>query len=190
MRKDDDERDALVERGLACVQAGRSPRAASPPRTRRSPTRRPIPLLAIRIGFGQGDELVERQWEQAIELPRETQRASAQRGAAPAGAHGGSARPARHRRSRARSSSCVPAPTLDARPRAARRPFRLRVGAGGAPRRAREAHRPRPGRRTSTSSTERRRATGDAANEALQGASVGRARRARSRRRSRSASAS
>jgi len=75
MRKDDEARDAFVERGLACVR-----RAAAARRITATDPSVADPsadsMLAIRIGFGQGDELVERQWEQAIDLPRETRRSS------------------------------------------------------------------------------------------------------------------
>ena len=74
-RKDEAERDELVERGLACIRravAARRITATDPAIA--DPTAESA--LAIRIGFGEGDELVERQWEQAIEVPRDTQRAS------------------------------------------------------------------------------------------------------------------
>ena len=75
MRRDEGERDALVDRALACVRraaAARRITAADPSIADPSPDA----ALAIRIGFGQGDALVERQWEQAIDLPRETRRAT------------------------------------------------------------------------------------------------------------------
>jgi hypothetical protein len=75
VKKNDEERDAVVDRGLACVR-----RAVAARRITATDTTIADPslesALAIRIGFGQGDELVERQWDQAIELPRETQRAT------------------------------------------------------------------------------------------------------------------
>ena len=74
LRADEKERDAFVERGLACVRkavAARRITATDPAVADPSADS----MLAIRIGFGQGDELVERQWEQAIELPREGRRA-------------------------------------------------------------------------------------------------------------------
>ena len=75
MRSSDDERDAFVERGLACLR-----RAVAARRITAADPAIPDPslesALAIRIGYGQGDELVERQWEEAIELPREQRRAS------------------------------------------------------------------------------------------------------------------
>lgn len=75
MRSDEDERDALVERGLACVR-----RAVAARRITAADAAIADPsldsALAVRIGFGQGDALVERQWEEAIDLPRETQRAT------------------------------------------------------------------------------------------------------------------
>ncbi len=75
MRKDGAERQALIDRGLACIRravAARRITATDPAIA--DPAAESA--LAIRIGFGQGDELVERQWEQAIEVPLETQRAS------------------------------------------------------------------------------------------------------------------
>ena len=75
VRKDQAQRDALVDRGLACIRravAARRITATDPAIADPSAES----ALAIRIGFGEGDELVERQWEQAIEVPRDTQRAS------------------------------------------------------------------------------------------------------------------
>jgi hypothetical protein len=75
VRKDGTMRDELVERGLACIRravAARRVTATDPAIA--DPTAES--MLAIRIGFGEGDELVERHWEQAIEVPRDAQRAS------------------------------------------------------------------------------------------------------------------
>jgi hypothetical protein len=75
MRRDSEQRDALVDRGLACIRraaAARRITAADP--TIADPAA--DSALAVRIGFGEGDALVERQWDQAIELPRETRRAT------------------------------------------------------------------------------------------------------------------
>jgi hypothetical protein len=75
VRKDETQRDDLVERGLACIRravAARRITATDPAIA--DPTAES--MLAIRIGFGEGDELVERQWEQAIEVPRDAKRAS------------------------------------------------------------------------------------------------------------------
>jgi len=75
MRQDEDGRDALVDRGLACVRravAARRITAADPAIADPAADS----AVAIRIGFGEGDALVERQWDQAIELPPKTQRAT------------------------------------------------------------------------------------------------------------------
>jgi hypothetical protein len=75
VRKEGAERDDLIERGLACIRravAARRVTATDPAIA--DPTTES--MLAIRIGFGEGDELVERQWEQAIEVPLDTERAS------------------------------------------------------------------------------------------------------------------
>ena len=75
LRRNEDERDALVERGLACVKRAVSARriTATDPAIA-DPTAESA--LTIRIGFGEGDELVEREWEQAIEVPRAARPAS------------------------------------------------------------------------------------------------------------------
>ena len=75
MRKDQDERDALIDRGVACIRravAARRITATDPAIADPSAES----ALVVRIGFGQGDELVERQWEQAIEVPHDPRRAS------------------------------------------------------------------------------------------------------------------
>lgn len=75
VRIDESARDALVDRGLACVK-----RAVAARRITAADVSIADPsgdaALAIRIGFGQGDELVERHWEQAIDLPRDTRKAT------------------------------------------------------------------------------------------------------------------
>jgi hypothetical protein len=65
-----DEQDALVELGLMCVRRAVAARRV----TTADPSIADPSLdsaLAVRIGFGEGDLLVERQWEQAFEVPRD-----------------------------------------------------------------------------------------------------------------------
>ena len=87
--------EALIDRGLACIRravAARRITATDPAIADPSAES----ALAIRIGFGQGDELVERQWEQAIEVPLDTQRASRSEVLRPQERMARSARPSGH----------------------------------------------------------------------------------------------
>ncbi len=71
----DDERAKLVGRGLECVR-----RAVSARRVASGDAAVADPLLesclAIRIGYGEGDELVEGSWADAIDLPPSAGRSS------------------------------------------------------------------------------------------------------------------
>lgn len=75
VRSSQDEQDAMVDRALACVR-----RAVGARRVTASDPSIADPsvdsALAIRIGYGEGDLLVERQWEQAFEVPRDEGRRS------------------------------------------------------------------------------------------------------------------
>jgi hypothetical protein len=75
VRSSEKDQDELVDRGLACVRRAVSARrvAATDPSIA-GPSL--DSALAIRIGFGEGDLLVERQWEQAFELPQGRRRGS------------------------------------------------------------------------------------------------------------------
>ena len=75
MRDDAEMRGELVERGLMCIRkavAARRVSASDPSVVDPSIES----ALVIRIGYGEGDELVERQWEEAIEIPREARSAT------------------------------------------------------------------------------------------------------------------
>jgi hypothetical protein len=73
LRGSPEEQEKLVARGLACVRRAVGARrvTASDPSIGDPST---DSALAIRIGFGEGDLLVEREWEQAFELPEERER--------------------------------------------------------------------------------------------------------------------
>lgn len=73
LRKDDETRQAHAERGLACVvraMAARRVSVADPGISDPSASS----VVAIRLGYGAGDDLVEGRWEAAIELPRDSGR--------------------------------------------------------------------------------------------------------------------
>ena len=73
VRKDEDSRDALVDRALACVtKAVASQRVAAVDGSLADPALEAA--VVVRVGFGDGDELVEGRWDEAIELPREARR--------------------------------------------------------------------------------------------------------------------
>ncbi len=186
MRKDDEERDAFVERGLACVRQG----GRRPPHHRhgpvRSPTRRPIPCSRS----GSASDRATSWWSGSGSRPsifrgRPGGRAAA-RLCAPRSAwrrSSGCATPP----SRARSSSCAPAPTWT-RGRGREAALQLRVGLEALL--AERARLTGHGQEADLASCSRaaqghrrRRERG------APGASVGRAREPRSRRRLRSASA-
>ena len=103
IREDEERRAELVEGAL--VHAARALAA------RRVASRRPgdpgpdprTPPLAIRVGYGDGDALVDGRYDEALELPRDDGPPGPRRRAAPAGADGGAPRRARARRSSARS---------------------------------------------------------------------------------------
>jgi len=72
-RKDSESRDALVDRALACAtKAVASQRVAAVDGNLADPSLDAAVL--VRVGFGEGDELVEGRWDEAIELPREARR--------------------------------------------------------------------------------------------------------------------
>jgi len=75
IRSDEARRDELVERGLAHVA-----RALAARRIATADPAIPDPTLdaaiAVRVGFGDGDALVDGRYEEAIELPREPSRRS------------------------------------------------------------------------------------------------------------------
>ena len=67
--KDDEQRDDLVERGAAsCTGRWRARRLPAPTPAIADPHGADV---AIRIGYGDGDALVDGRWEQAIEVPHE-----------------------------------------------------------------------------------------------------------------------
>ena len=66
------------------------------PSTRRSPTSAPRAALAVRVGFGTGDELADGRYSEAIDVPH-VRAPPPRRAAAPAGAGRRGARPARPR---------------------------------------------------------------------------------------------
>ena len=75
LRKQADARDQLVGRALdAATRALAGRRIASADAT--VPDARLEAALAVRVGYGSGDELVDGHWEAAIELPREEGRVS------------------------------------------------------------------------------------------------------------------
>ena len=73
MRKDEEAREELLTRGEACAV-----RALGAQRIAAADAQVPDPSLAtalvVRIGYGDGDELVEGRWEGALELPHEARR--------------------------------------------------------------------------------------------------------------------
>jgi hypothetical protein len=73
MRTDETSRDELVDRALAAAtRALAAQRVAAVDGTVADPSL--AGALVVRVGFGDGDELVEGRWDQAIELPREARR--------------------------------------------------------------------------------------------------------------------
>ncbi|MEJ7876387.1 MAG: hypothetical protein WKF62_06975, partial [Solirubrobacterales bacterium] len=73
MRKDEDMRDALVDRALACAtRALAAWRVAAADASIADPSL--DGALAVRVGFGEGDGLVEGHWAEAIDLSREAHR--------------------------------------------------------------------------------------------------------------------
>jgi len=165
IRKNGSERDALVERGLACIRRAVGARriTATDPAIADPSVES---ALAIRIGFGEGDELVERQWEQAIDVPLDTQRASRSEVLRP------QERMAALLGNRDTPLACeelvlrARADTLAGRDREAALQVRVGLEALLAERSRLTGH----GQEEDLAALdERRKATGDAANEALQG---------------------
>jgi len=73
MRSDEDMRDALVDRALGCATRALSAwRVAAADASIGDPSL--DGALAVRVGFGEGDGLVEGHWVEAIELAREARR--------------------------------------------------------------------------------------------------------------------
>lgn len=73
MRNDEDMRDALVDRALNCVTRALSAwRVAAADASISDPAL--DAALVVRVGFGEGDGLVEGHWVEAIDLPREARR--------------------------------------------------------------------------------------------------------------------
>jgi hypothetical protein len=73
MRAGEDARDEFVQRALLCTI-----RALAAQRTASANPGVPDPSLdsavAVRVGYGEGDDLVEGRWADAIDLPREARR--------------------------------------------------------------------------------------------------------------------
>ncbi|MDQ2675255.1 MAG: hypothetical protein M3Y34_00470, partial [Actinomycetota bacterium] len=75
VRRSEEDQDAIVDRGLACIRRAVGARRVSAfDPSLADPTL--DTALAVRIGFGEGDLLVERGWEQAVEVPRDGRRRS------------------------------------------------------------------------------------------------------------------
>lgn len=73
VRKDEDMRDDFVDRALACAtRALAAWRVAAADPSVGDPSL--DAALAVRVGFGNGDGLVEGQWDEAIEVAREARR--------------------------------------------------------------------------------------------------------------------
>jgi hypothetical protein len=73
LRMDEESRNALVDRALAAAtRAAAAQRVAVADASVADPTL--AGALVVRVGFGEGDELVEGRWERAMELPREARR--------------------------------------------------------------------------------------------------------------------
>lgn len=73
IRKDTDARDALVDRGLIiATRAIAAQRVAAADTSLADPSL--VSAAIVRVGFGEGDGLVNGQWDGAIELPREARR--------------------------------------------------------------------------------------------------------------------
>jgi hypothetical protein len=74
LRRDAERRDAYVERGLVLIRRalGAARIAAAEPGVG-EPT--PPALGALRVGFGNGEQVAAGRWEQALELPRDERRA-------------------------------------------------------------------------------------------------------------------
>lgn len=75
LKRSQDELEAFIERGLDCIRraiAARRVTASDP--SIGDPSLDSV--LAVRVGFGEGDHLVERQWERAYEIPQDTRRSS------------------------------------------------------------------------------------------------------------------
>ena len=73
IRKDSDERDALVDRGLVvATRAIAAQRVAAADMSLADPSLDSAAI--VRVGFGEGDGLVNGQWEGAVEVPREARR--------------------------------------------------------------------------------------------------------------------
>jgi len=73
VKKGDEERDELIRHALGCAtRALAAWRVASADGTVADPSAESA--IAVRVGYGHGDRLVEGQWEEAIEVPREKRR--------------------------------------------------------------------------------------------------------------------